>query len=264
MSIFEHTNYIEVLKAILEKHKEKRGIKQIAAEFAGCHRTYLSQVLSGAAHLTADHVFGLSQGFQLTELEQAFFHKLLEHERASSRAYKKKLQKDIDQLKEKVQKVENRVHLEKSKKQIPIEYYKHWSISAIHILATCPNYQSISDLVSRLPLKESRIRESIGILEQLGYVAMVRGEKIISLEVDVFSAKGSIQEHLHAKNWRLFQMQNSGDSSLIKYTALFGLSKKDGNRIQSLILDCIKDARAIATSSREEEAYSLTIDMSEI
>src|SRR4051812_24470031 len=83
-SIFEFDGCREYLRHLIASHRTERGYQARLAGRAGCHPSFLSQVLGGRAHLSQEHVLAIAHYLALSYAETEYFLTLLDGERAGS------------------------------------------------------------------------------------------------------------------------------------------------------------------------------------
>ena len=90
MSFFDNTNYRDVIRLKIKENDSVRGYQSRLAESAGCHSSYLSQVLKGQVNLTPDQGMAFCEFWNFDELHSDFFLSLLNLERAGTERLKNK------------------------------------------------------------------------------------------------------------------------------------------------------------------------------
>jgi uncharacterized protein (TIGR02147 family) len=239
------------------------GVISELALAAKCQRSYLSLVIHGSVHLTPDHAFGLCDYWNLSEPETECFMTLLELARSGSAAYRKHLESKLRAQKrenEDVAKKLNRPRLVAEEKENT--YYSAWFWSAIHILVSIPEYQTVSAISERLQLPRSVVQETLKVLEGYKLIRADGGRwKFGSSELHL--PKGSQLAILHHSNWRqrgLLDAQLRTENS-VHFTVVQSLSHNVYEKIRSSLLRFIADSSRLAGPSKEEELVCMSYDL---
>ena len=147
MNIFIFKTYKAFLADYIKRNKYKGLISKLA-ETCGCDRTYISQVLNGKADLLPDHIARLCEYLHFTELESDYLMLLLLKDRATSVAAKNIFEIKLKKINEMAEDLSQKVKSKKDSEEIISEehktlYYSNWLFSAIHILTSIANFQTI-------------------------------------------------------------------------------------------------------------------------
>lgn len=262
-SLYQASDYKDYLRSKIQDHHHERGYPSRLAEAAGCHISYLSQVLHGNVHLTPDHAAALSDYWKLDGDDSEYFLNLVGFARAGSPSLRRILDKRIKEAKSRHQELSNR---HRGAKQLSeedfAEYYSNWYFSAIHILLGIPSYQTPQKIASRLMLSEEIVHTALEKLEQL---KVIRRGKKGTWEIsagDVFLPKASALTTPYHTVWRERAMCDSQfrrpDS--IHYTIVYSMSRKDVEKLRERILELIEEMRATIKNSANEELVTFTCD----
>src|ERR1700761_9610789 len=82
MSPYAYRDYRKYLLDFVEQ-TDARGMKSHLASAAGCQRSFLSQVLSGAVNMTLEQALGMAKYIGLSASETDYFYSLVGLARAS-------------------------------------------------------------------------------------------------------------------------------------------------------------------------------------
>lgn len=265
-SLFTFKDYKDYLKVRLSAEKSTRGLVSKMAEACGCQRSYLSQVIHGHVHLTPDHAFGLSRFWEMPSAETEYFLLLVDHARAASISLKKYIEsklsvlaKDHENLSKRLQ----RPRIEPGEKELV--YYSSWHWSAIHILVSIPEFQTVKALSKKLQIPESSIDHCLKTLEEFGLVRFEKDRWIFS-SGDLHLPKDSLLVSLHHQNWRqraLLDAQLRNEEGL-HYTSVQTMSHRAFEQVKQVILDCIDESSKIAGPSKSEKMTCFGCDFFEV
>jgi uncharacterized protein (TIGR02147 family) len=261
-AVFGHVDYKEVLRNYVSAHAKERGYLAKLAEAAGCQRSFLSQVLHSHVHLTPDHAVGIAMFWNLTEIEREYFLELLHYARSGSALFRQTSERKLKRLRDQSENLKERLQRTTTLQEAEqIRFYSAWYSSAIHLLLTIQEFQSLRALAKRLNVSESLVTKCLHSLEAMG-LAQKSGEKWIATNVDIHLSKESPAAWLHHSNWRtraLADAQLSGAGS-VHYTSLYSLSRADFDQIKSTVLKMIEQTRNVAVASAEEDLACFILD----
>ncbi len=262
LSVFEFDDYRSYLKAAIANHGESWGLIAKMAEAAECQRPYLSKVLSQEAQLTPAQGFGLTQFFSLDSEEAQYFLLMLESERAGTKKYRDHIQKKLMDARrdfEVRQKQQGRPALELS--EGVVAYYSSWLSSALHILVSIPEFQTLKSISSRFQIPETTAEFYLKKLAQDGLVKESKGKWEYAAG-NRHLAKNSPYTTFHHSNWRGRAMidAQAPHTDGVHFTVVQSLSLRDFAKLKQLVHTFLDDAGKIAAPSREEELICLALD----
>lgn len=262
ISVYQFQDYKKYLKALIKSQRENWGFISKLAEATGCQRSYLSRVINAEVHLTQDHAFHLSKFLGHTEAQSEYFSLMLESDRAATAEYRKKIQgkmKAIIQEQEDLQKLVNRPKVNLGEKEAV--YYSQWIYSAIHILVSIPEYQTVQAITQKLQVESSLVDMALNQMKDMGLVKNDRGRwQYASSEIHV--GRNSPLVVWHHNNWRgrsMLNAQKMNDQSL-HFTVVQSVDKKALQQIRQLVLKTIEDFNRIAGPADCEELVNFNCD----
>ena len=262
MEIFKFNTYKEFLVSYISKN-DRRGLMTEMALQMGCDRTYLSQVLSGKAQLTPDHLIDFCEANQFAQKQADFLLLLLLKDRASSRMTAQALLKRIKILKENELRLTKKISSEAVLAELEAEkrtlYYSTWIYSAVHILTSIKDLQTVDALALHLSTTPSRVRIILKDLEAMKLIERQK-DRFIHRGGDIYLKEGSPQLLNHHLNWRLRATERSFEQEDIHYTVTFSVSEKDIDTLRAQIVGLIEKQRSQTKSSGSEVACAFTCD----
>lgn len=259
---FNEIDYLEIINEKIELNKAVIGYKTLMAKACGCQKSYLSQVLRGQTHLTLDHGYGLSDFFQLTELEKEYFLTLLQIQRSGSLEFKNYLEGKLKDLRKK-----NDDFASKFKSNAPTtnsehlsKYYSNWHYNAIHMICGIEEFRSVEAIAKKLKLSEKLVQTTLEELQEMG---LVKKENHLWINTDNYLhlPKESPYHRLNHTLWRQKATENTflADDNL-NYTAIYTLSKEDSEELRGILKKAIDKTRDVVIKSEEEDIVCLNID----
>lgn len=263
MDVFSFQDYKLLLKAAIAEHRDERGYQARCAEAAGCHKTFLSQVLRGHVHLTPDHGLGLAVFWGLSPRETEYFLDLIHYERASSSRLRGFLRRRMDSARAANREVGQRLGGTRlTTPEMEAAYFSRWWISALHLALTLPDSRTVRDLVARLGLRSEVVLEGLKILEDLGFAVCKEGEWIVT-EIGIHLPKDSPMCQVNHLNWRsqiLNRVVLPHRDDDLNYTAIHSMAVQDFEKFRKELLDTIERTRRVVEPSAPEQLVCFTMD----
>lgn len=266
MGIFEHSNYKDYLRALINA-SERRGLISEFTRASGCTHSYLSQVLNGKPDLTPDQAWALSEHLLLSKEEADYFFLLVLRGRAVSQRLKNGLDAKIKNLKSDQLQV-TKTALKSTDTQIDSSirdrYYATWSTGAIHILTANTEHQTVENISKRLNLTTAEIESTLKWLLENSLVKQ-NGLRYIHTGQSVhLPIEATIHNQINHLNWRLRGIQASTKKDNIHYTSVFSISLKDWDNLRSDLITFIENQRRKVQSSGSEEAFVFCCDLFQV
>lgn len=263
-------NYDDYLDFTLAKIEDNRGIsgyKSRLAAAAGCHPSYLSQVLNGKVHLTTDQAFGLQLFWELPLGEGQYFLNLVEIARSANQQRIQFLKRQNSELLEELHSIASNLGKEEEASKTPdwALYYSSWHYSAIHMAATIKQYNTPIAIANYLSLSESKVEEALLQLQEMGMVAKsAKTGKWFATVQDQFVSKESIDNRHHQKNLRTRLIASPDkDKMNIHYGGIYSIDPKTAMKIESLLRESILKLRELGKTADSECLYGVHVDLYE-
>ena len=252
-----------MLNADLDTHRKDRGYRRRLADAAGCHTSFISQVLNSPVHLTPDHGAGIARFWGLSEDETEYFLALVHLERSASKSFREFLAAKIARLREQNASLARRL---KARREISeehrVRYYSSWLYSAAHILLTIPSMGTSEAVASKLKIEASHARQILDTLAEMGLARRTEKGVWQATGSDVHVPGDSPLSVTNHCNWRgvaIHAIQNDPTKGL-HYTAVHSLARADMQKLRDMITDFLRATREVVAPSTEEELVSLQID----
>jgi uncharacterized protein (TIGR02147 family) len=263
LNLFEFNDYKSYLnEKISYEASLDRGFRTRLCEHVQCQPSYLSQVLNGKPEFTLEQAHRLNQFFFHDSLETRFFLLLVERSRAGTKELKQFFSEQILEIKKTRSSLKQRLKkTEDISKEDQDKYYSTWFYSAIYVIISIPEFQSIPYIAGRFNLPEELVREVISFLEDSGLIQKKDGiyhvtKKRLHLDRD------SIFIQRHHINWRSQSLQSveKNLSSDLHFSTVVSLSVEDYEKVKEVFIKAISSAREIIGPSKEEEIVAITLD----
>lgn len=262
--IFEFDNYKLYLRHwIAQKPGKGRGFMTKIAQALHCQSGYVSQVLSGSAHFSAEQAEALNQFLGHNYEEGHFFHLLLSRARAGTGELKKRCEIEIERVLQQRLLFKDRVDIKKSLDiSDQATYYSSWYFAAIHVAVSVPELRTKEALSKYFQLDMPVINEAVDFLISVGLLKKI-GDEYSQGVTRLFLGKDSPMIRKHHTNWRIRSI-SSLDRGLDKdlhFSSVVSLSKKDTLLLKERFMKFIEEFRAIVRESKEEDVCCINVDL---
>lgn len=259
MDAFSFDDYRLYLK---ERASADWGSITRMAKAAQCQRSYLSRAIKGEVQLTPDHWNGLCEYWRLPETESEYLMLLLEKARASSAAYRNRVERKLQRLRRERENLTNRLatpRLQTTEREMI--YYSAWHWAAIHMATAIPSLQSEQAIAQELQLHLNLVRTSLQQMAEWGLVKKT-GTRWVFGSSNLHLPKNSPLIGQHHNHWR---QRAVGDSLLtngdgLHYTQIQAMDAKAYHEIKNLLLATIDRSLKIADPAKEENLIAVNID----
>ena len=264
MSVYDFTSY----KKFIESECERQGISYVdISESAGVQKSYLSQVLRRATHLSEDQAYGVATRLRLNDEELRYFLLLVREARAGRADFKRHLAESIEGIREEKANLGRRLISEKTARnesgREEHEYYLNGDVQALHMHFLIPEFQRHPDrLRIKLNLDLPDFERALDTLERLGLIER-RASQIRIKKSFVHIEEGSTlskQNHLVWRSWALTRKAKR-EAHDYQMTGMFTGDREAKHelreRIRNLIVDFQKNLRKV----KDEKVFQLNIDL---
>ena len=266
--IFKHWNYKDYLKEYMAALPKKgRGFAKELADHLNVGPVIISQTLNGERELSLENAFKVSEFLSHSKLEQRYFVKLVEYQRAGHHGLKQLYREELLRLRQEVQKVAGRYqkHSELSE-QDKFTFYSDRLYSAVRMASSLPEIKNYLDVAKRFGIEEKRAQEITEFLLANKLCVMKEGKLAMGPQ-HTFVPANSPYVISHHRNWRIYSMQKSSHldhECELMFTAPLSLSKEVFSELKRDILDLIDSSLKKVSPSQEEMVACLNIDLLKI
>lgn len=255
LRIFNYRSYKEYLSDWI-KQIGGRGSLSRLANAAGCHRTYLSQVLNSKVELTLDHAANLALFFKFEPSEADYFLACVMYERATLKNAKNFFLKKMESIKAREEIISKRIRSHQ-RENISARsefgyYYADHTASLVHLATSCPQTQIPEAISERFGLDKDITHALLDYLITKGLVKK-EGSKYCHSGKSIHLDRKSPFTRMNHLNWRLHACNDSLNENSIHYTNIFSIGKNDLQKLKSQLLDFIENqSKEIHTSGSDE------------
>ena len=261
-ALYQHGDYKAFLKEWLKANSKIRGHKKRLAEAAGCHMSYLSQVIHNKVHLTPEHSLKIAAFLNLSELETSYFLHLVHYARAGTVELRQLHKKELEKIRASSRDLSERLGRERIEtEQMSLRYYSAWYYAAIHILTTIEKFQSVGGISSRLFLSPFTTERVLIELSQMGLVHLANGRWRATKET-LHLPKDSGHVWSHHANWRMKALENVGRASPVSlhFSGVHSASSRTYQAILEELYEVLERVRKSVVASESEEIFVLNLD----
>lgn len=259
-TIFDFRDYKAYVVSALSELP--RGARSRLSEALACHSAYVSQVLNGNSHLSLEQADKLNQFLGHNQSQSEFFLMLVQHDRAGTPSLKSHFKRQVDAFAKESSALKQQLEF---KKTLALEeqatFYSSWQYGAIHVLVSVPGCNTESGISKYLGIPVKRVSEVLKFLSQIGLVEK-RGLSYSIGTSHIHLGDDSPLISKHHSNWRRRALMDSEQlcPHSVHYTSVITCSAEDGLKIKNLLLNAIKQARALVKHSKDEDGFSYSID----
>lgn len=241
-----------------------RGLKSQLAKAIRAPLSHISQVLSGKSHLTLEQTESANSFFEHNDDECEYFLILVQFTRAGTPQLKKRLEQQLNKIRDKRLVIQNRIEVKESiSLQDQACFYSKWFYQAIHILATIPAFQTKQAIAQRLNISLKTVTDVLDFLQVIGLIRQTQ-EKFQASVSRIHLGADSPLISKHHLNWRLktlevLERENNGDD--LHYSSVISISISDFKKIKEELISNITSIKEIVRDSNEEELYCFSADL---
>ena len=263
MLIYEYDSYKIYLKDEIQKRK-RPGLMLELARAAGCDRTYLSQVLSGKAHLTADHILNLADSFALDEDQSDFLMLLLLRERSSNSVASARFEARINRIRAEKMRFERKLSPGVKPARLSnanlLQYYADWKFSATVILTSLEHCQSVHQISQKLGIQQDEASDILELLIKMNLVEK-HGDRFVDTRKGLSTPPNTTLESIFHSSWRTRTTEQLRKPGGVHVSVPFSLSSEDAFLLKRRLLEFLEDQRKLVNAtSAEQEAHVFCCD----
>jgi len=264
VSVFDFDDLSLYLNTILASADFGRGSRTALAEALGVQGAFVSLVTKKKAQLSLEQALKAAAFLRLAEDEKRYWMTLVQFERAGTAELKSFLKGELQRQLAQRKKIRNRIGV---KTGVSLEdqtiYYSHANYGILHVLAALPEYRREKRMGEVLGLDSVQLKPYLQFLVSRGLIdrAEREGEYRIG-KTRLHLSEGAPALSQHHANLRNFAIGRLGHipARHLHYSAVFGLTRKDYDRVRELILQLIEKSEDVLKSSRPEIPAVMNLD----
>lgn len=266
-SIYEYRDYKAfALDQIKSRPNQGRGVRRLLAAAMNCQAAYVSHVLAGDRHFSAEQAERAADFFGLNGDEAEYFLLLVEVAKAGTGELRRLLSRQLDRRREDYREIKSRIRVNESVSvEDQIQYYSSWHFQAIRMLLTIPETRTPKAIADRLGLSLGRVREVLDFFLERGLAKREGDEYVTTAKHVHLKSDSPLISKLHA-NWRVHALQSLDrrHPDDLHYSSAITLSKADIGKIREILVNAITEAHKVLGPSKEERLCAFALDFYEI
>ncbi len=232
------------------------------AEVLSVSTTLISQVVNGEKHFSMENANSLSEHLALNDREADFFLLLVEHARAGTHGYERRLSRRIISAREAALKLNDRLKNDRNLTAVETAtYYSDWTFTATTNFIACEPLTDVESLAARLQISRAQAARVLEFLLDSGI--LVRRDAALDIGAKhTFLQRESPFVSKHHQNWRLqgFQQMNHQRTDDFFFTAPISLSRETALQIRKELPNFVEKMMNWVGPSPSELVRCLNID----
>lgn len=266
--VFKYLDYKNYLKDYIQAlPKNGRGFAKSLSSHLGIGPVIVSQTLNGDRELSLENAFKVSEFLSHSKLEQSYFIKLVQYQRAGHFGLKLHYKEELFKLRKEFSKVSSRYQKSSElSEEDKFIFYSDAIYSKVRMASSLPEINNYADVAKRFGVTEDRSKEVIDFLVANKLCVLENGKLKIGPQHTFISASSPYVSS-HHRNWRLHSIQRTTDLDLEKelmFTAPLALSRDTFEELKRDILDLIEASLKKVSPSPEEIIGVLSVDLLKI
>lgn len=266
-SIYEYKSYKQFILDWIEKTPgQGRGQRKLIAEAIGCQNPFITHVLSGDYHFSAEQAEATARYMGLNELDAEFFILLVLKERSGTKSLENLFGKQISQRCQQHSVLKKRLNIKETMLlEDQMIYYSSWHYAAIHMALMIPELQNVGSLTRYFNLPPTRILSVLqflanhNLIEQKGANYKIK-KSVLHLEKD---SPILTQHHSH---WRLKAIEAIQTPKLdnLHYSGVMSISRDDYEWVREKLALMLEEVIERLAPSKDEKLATLCFDLFQI
>jgi uncharacterized protein (TIGR02147 family) len=260
--IFSYNDYKKLLLALINDSASSKFRPALIAAM-GCQKSFFSQVLNGSIHLTPDHAARAVEFLGFDDNSAEYFMNLVNLARAGSPVLKARIRKKLESLRSSAIQPSERLKWPSIKEiERQSTYYSSYLYSAVHMLVSIKQFQSVEAISERLNVPPRRIQEILHWLQRAKLISKTSsGFEVIEYGLHLSADSPLIEtHHMQWRSRAQIDVQRA-DKASTHYSAVFAMSHEDFAELRSLAMNFIQSCAKKIAPSPPEEVYALCLDL---
>jgi uncharacterized protein (TIGR02147 family) len=261
--LWDSEDYREVLKEALKR--KGRGSQSALAQALQVQAPYMTRVLNGDAHLSPEQALLAAISLKYSSLETEYFLCLVNYGRAGTIELRAHLAAKLEELRQKGKpSLEDRLgNKEHGLDQAAVNlYYSHWIYTALHMLTSIPEPQTVASICERINLPPNVVEPALGQLVDWRLVEQ-NGSTYKMLENKMFiQFKTQFINRFHS-SWRMKLLQDleyPPDASARHITLLVGMAESSLPKLREVIERASREVADIVEKDAVETNQVICFD----
>jgi len=266
-SIYEYKSYKQfILDWMLATPNEGRGQRKLIAEAIGCQNPFITHVLSGDYHFSAEQAEACGRYMGLSETDTEFFILLVLKERSGTKTLENLFAKQISNRCEQQAVLKKRLNIKESMSlEDQMIYYSSWHYAAIHMAIMIPELQNTNGLTKHFNLPATRIMSVLQFLIDNNMIEQKGSSYKIKKSV-LHLGKDSPILTQHHSHWRLKAIESlqTKRADSLHYSGIMSLSHDDYEWVRERLAQLLEEVVVRLGPSKDEKLATLCFDLFQI
>jgi len=268
MEIFSQESYKSIIRIVVDEYKRQFGQKftyEKLAHACGIQKTYLSRILNGPTHFTADQCFQACDFLGLNEAETEFM--ILLHAIETTHVPKRRriLEQELKELRRKTLRSESVLSSQTDfSESFGWEYFGNANLQLVYLFLTVPRFRNQPKQIAQfIGLNELELQQILIKLQSLGILKTVGGK----YHVEQFSrhlSKDSPYINLYRLTNRLKvvnRLQTPPNQDDYFFSAMFSADAETVAKIHRALLEVVAKTQKAVADAQETDVYQLNLDL---
>jgi uncharacterized protein (TIGR02147 family) len=266
-SIYEYKSYKQFILDWIEKTPNSgRGQRKLIAEAIGCQNPFITHVLSGDYHFSAEQAEACARYMGLNDVDSEFFILLVLKERSGTKTLENLFGKQISQRCEQHSVLKKRLNIKDTMNlEDQMIYYSSWHYAAIHMALMIPEFQNVGSLSRYFNLPPSRILSVLSFLVE-NHLAEQRGNQYKIKKSVLHLEKDSPILTQHHSHWRLRAIEaiQTSKPDNLHYSGIMSLSRDDYEWVREKLALLLEEVVDRLGPSKDEKLATLCFDFFQV
>lgn len=269
MNIFEHEDYKFIVREALLARKKMLGSAHTfhkLAEHCGIENAFLSRVLKGTSHLSANQLLLAADYLDFGRDESCYLLHVWLYQRATQKKQRERLHAELKAMQLALRKTEENVDVAavQTSAEGIIDYFLNPDAQLVHMFLAIDRYRHhLHSIAEKLTLSDKEFESILLLLMKLGAVEVKKG--LPTVVKDDLHLPGSspifraYRNQLRLKS--LAKSQSLPTDACYTFSALFSADEKTKQSLQTAFLKFLNEARKSVGQAANEHVYQLNFDL---
>lgn len=261
--VYAYADYKTLVRELIAAQSNGgRGVRRLLAEALRCQVAFISHVLAGQYHFSAEQAEGCARFFGLPKEETEFFLLLVSENRAATPELRSLYQRMLEERRTQNRQLQSRTKIHQTiGREEQATYYSHWYYAAVHMLLTIPAFRTPEAIRQRLKISAKVVQEVLKFLTRTG-LARQENKNYLPGPALLHLAPDSPLIARHHANWRLAAIGALADEGLqdLHYSGIVSCSAAALPEVRARVAKCLEECMDIIKPSPEERLAVLCLD----
>lgn len=268
VSVYEYSDYKQFIRDWIERSPSGgRGLRKALAEAVGCQTPFITHVLSGENHFSAEQAEACASWMGLAEKDAEFFVLLVLHQRASTKALQRLWSRQISRRRDQQAVLKKRIGVKETlSSEDQMHYYSSWMYAAVHMAVLNPACRTTEALERRLGLGRQHVMRAVEFLMSRGLIGQTKDGSYKVLKPVLHLERGSPLIGIHHGSWRTRAVESAKQDPFqgLHYTGVISLSQRDYEFVREKLAALLEDVAVKVKDSPDEKLACLCFDWFEV